>query len=263
MRQILIAGNWKMNGTRESVELLVSGLAKGMSEFTSAPTLPEMALFPPTLFIPHVAERLAKSPIRWGGQDLSEHAQGAYTGETSAIMLKCFDSTYVLVGHSERRQMFGDTDARTVAKVRIALEQGLIPVLCVGETKEERESEEAEAVVARQLHAVLDAFDSETLTPLVVAYEPVWAIGTGLTATPEEAQSMHQYIRETVAKNDAKLSDGLRILYGGSANAANATDLLSQPDIDGLLVGGASLDAESFISIYQQAVSVLSAVCEK
>lgn len=275
MRQQLIAGNWKMNGTRQSVADLVRALALGNTprpDFSASgtsrgafglrdlidgsPDAPELAVIPPAIFVPLVAEQLENTPIRWGGQDVSEHARGAYTGETAAGMLKEFGCTYVLVGHSERRQWFGDNDTRTLAKVRSALAHDLTPILCVGESRTEREEGRAESVVARQLGTVLAALDTAGLARLVVAYEPVWAIGTGLTATPTEAQAMHRFIRETVGKNNAKLSAELRILYGGSANATNATDLLSQADIDGLLVGGASLDAEAFLSIYQQAVAV-------
>lgn len=245
-----------MNGVRQGVsellEALVTELNSNRKAQSSSP-LAEIAVIPPAIFLPVVEEKLAGTPIRWGGQDISEHSKGAYTGEISGDMLKDFGCTYTLVGHSERRQSFGDTDARTMAKVKQALALWLTPILCVGEKLEEREQNQAEMVVARQLDAVISALDETELAKIVIAYEPVWAIGTGLTATPAQAQAMHHFIRATVAEKNAKLSAELRILYGGSANADNAATLLAEPDIDGLLVGGASLNAGAFMSICRQA----------
>jgi triosephosphate isomerase (TIM) len=192
---------------------------------------------------------LSGTAIAWGAQNLSQHAKGAFTGEVSATMLKDFGCSYVIVGHSERRAMFGDDDATVAAKFQAALAAGLTPILCVGETLDERHSGLTEQVVARQLDCVLDAAGVSAFANVVVAYEPVWAIGTGKTATPQEAQAVHQFIRERFAARDKTVAQKLTILYGGSVKAANAAQLLSLPDIDGGLIGGASLIAEEFVAI--------------
>lgn len=256
VRQVVIAGNWKMNGTRQGVSKLLDALVTELKTNRKAQpslSLAEIAVIPPAIFLPVVEQKLSGTDIRWGGQDISEHQKGAYTGEIAGSMLTDFGCTYTLVGHSERRQWFGDTDARTLLKVKQALALGLTPILCVGEMKAERENNQAEAFVARQLNVVISALDEAELAQIVVAYEPVWAIGTGLTAAPDQAQAMHLFIRATVAEKSAKLATELRILYGGSANTENAATLLAEPDIDGLLVGGASLDAGAFMSICRQA----------
>jgi triosephosphate isomerase len=196
---------------------------------------------------------LGSSAVAWGAQDVSAHAQGAYTGEVSAAMLADFACRYVIVGHSERRCLHGESDAQVVAKLKAALAGGLTPILCVGETLAEREGGQTEAVVSRQLDAVLEACGVEVLARSVLAYEPVWAIGTGRTATPAQAQEVHAVLRQRIAAAAADVAAGLRILYGGSVKAANASELFAQPDIDGGLVGGASLVAEEFLAIARAA----------
>jgi triosephosphate isomerase (TIM) len=209
----------------------------------------EMAVCVPFPYLQQAQETLKGSPMSWGAQDVSAHAQGAYTGEVCAGMLADFGCRYVIVGHSERRCLHGESDAQVVAKVSAAMGSGLIPVVCVGETLAEREGGQTEAVVSRQLDAVLRGCGVEVLSRAVLAYEPVWAIGTGRTATPGQAQQVHAFLRRRVAAADAEVAAGLRILYGGSVKAVNAGELFAQPDIDGGLVGGASLVADEFLSI--------------
>ena len=205
------------------------------------------------ILIPLVAEKLAGSAVAWGGQNLSVHKSGAYTGEISGPMLKDYGSTYVIVGHSERRTYYGETDALVAEKYGAAQAAGLIPILCVGETLQEREANQTEAVVARQMDAVLAKHGIASFKNAVIAYEPVWAIGTGKTATPQQAQDVHRFIRERIAAKDKVVADGVRILYGGSMKGSNAKELQSQPDIDGGLIGGASLQAEEFLMICRAA----------
>jgi len=245
MRQPLVAGNWKMNGSRESVEALLNGLKGGMGEVKVA----EAAVCAPFIYIPDVQEQLQDSAISWGGQDVSVHASGAYTGETACSMLTDFGCKYVIVGHSERRSYHQESDDLVAQKYSVARAAGLIPILCIGETLEEREKGITEEVVARQLDAVIEKEGVAALTDGVVAYEPVWAIGTGMTATPEQAQDVHAFIRGRVATHDAAVAEGLRILYGGSMKPGNAVELIAKPDIDGGLIGGAALKAEDFLGI--------------
>ena len=242
MRRPLIAGNWKMNGDPELAGSLINACKQAVRDHESV----DLAVFPPYTLLPLVATEAGGGRVRVGAQDLSPHQKGAYTGEVSASMIKATGATMVLIGHSERRQLFGETDAQVVAKCVAAQEQGIEPVLCVGETLQEREAGQAETVVARQLKAVLDVCAPENL---VVAYEPVWAIGTGQTATPLQAQQMHAFIREQVAARSTEVADSIRILYGGSVNAENAAQLFAERDIDGGLVGGASLKPTEFITI--------------
>ena len=248
MRTKFIAANWKMNGTKAEVADLVAGFKQGIDAKGY-----QVAVFAPFVFLPQLADSLAGSAIAWGGQNAHTAASGAYTGETSLGMLKEFGCRYVLVGHSERRTLFGDTDAVVADKVAAALEAGVTPVLCIGETLEEREQGITNDVCIRQLQVVLDRVGVEGFRKLVVAYEPVWAIGTGKTASPEQAQAVHADLRTWLAKADQDMASGLQILYGGSMKAANAPDLLSQPDIDGGLVGGASLNVDEFVGICQAA----------
>lgn len=245
MRRPLVAGNWKMNGSIESVRELLEGLKAGAGEVKNA----EMAVCPPAVFIPQVQEQLSGSVIAWGGQDLSVEASGAYTGEISASMLNDFACKYVIVGHSERRTYHGENDALVAKKYAAARAAGLVPILCIGETLEEREQGITEDVCARQLNAVIELEGVETLAGGVVAYEPVWAIGTGKTATPEQAQDVHAFIRGQVAGKSGEVAEGLRILYGGSMKPDNAKELIGKPDIDGGLIGGASLKAADFLGI--------------
>jgi triosephosphate isomerase len=243
MKKKLIAGNWKMNGGLAANEGLVRGLLAGL---VSAPSC-DIAVAVPALYLAQVQTLAAGSPIAVASQDVSAHASGAYTGEVAAGMLKEFDVRYALVGHSERRQYHGETDAVVAEKARQALAAGITPIVCVGETLQERESGQTEAVVKRQLAAVIHV-NGHCISEIVVAYEPVWAIGTGRTASPEQAQQVHAVLRAQLAAASAH-ADRVRLLYGGSMNASNAAELLAQPDIDGGLVGGASLKSEDFLKI--------------
>ncbi|RLJ36864.1 triose-phosphate isomerase [Acidovorax sp. 106] len=244
MKKKLIAGNWKMNGGLAANEGLVRGLLAGLA---SAPSCCDIAVAVPAPYLAQVQALTAGSPIAVASQDVSAHASGAYTGESAAGMLKEFDVRYALVGHSERRQYYGESDAVVAEKARQALAVGIVPIVCVGETLQERESGQTEAVVKRQLAAVIHV-NGHCISEIVVAYEPVWAIGTGRTASPEQAQQVHAVLRAQLAAASAH-ADRVRLLYGGSMNAANAAELLAQPDIDGGLVGGASLKSEDFLKI--------------
>ncbi len=245
MRQPLVAGNWKMNGSRSSIKTLLDGVKNGMGDVTTA----EVAVCCPHIFLGDVQQILEGSAIASGGQDISVHESGAYTGETSGGMLAEFGCKYVIIGHSERRTYHGETDALVAEKFSAARRAGLIPILCVGETLEDREGGITEEVVGRQLDAVISHCGIEMLGEGVIAYEPVWAIGTGKTATPEQAQDVHAFIRARVAAAGASVGESIQILYGGSMNAGNASELLAQTDIDGGLIGGASLKAPDFLAI--------------
>lgn len=249
MRRPVVAGNWKMNGTQVEAAALISGIEQGLGDVTHA----EILVCPPFVLIPVVAEWLSGSRIAWGGQNLSPHKSGAYTGEVSGAMLRDFGCSHVIVGHSERRALYGESDQVVAEKFRAAQGVGLAPILCVGETLAEREANETEAVVARQLDAVVKLAGIAALDHAIVAYEPVWAIGTGKTATPEQAQGVHAFIRARLAQISPTVAERLRILYGGSVKAANARQLFGQPDIDGGLIGGASLDAQEFLAICRAA----------
>ena len=242
MKKKLIAGNWKMNGSLAANEALVRALVAGMGQPAC-----DVAVAVPAPYLAQVAGIAAGSALALAAQDVSVHEMGAYTGETSAAMLRDFGARYVLVGHSERRQYHGETDAVVAAKAQRALAAGITPIVCVGETLEQREAGQTEAVVKRQLAAVIQA-NGHCISEIVVAYEPVWAIGTGRTATPEQAQAVHAVLRAQLAAATEQAAR-IPLLYGGSMNAANAAQLLAQPDIDGGLVGGASLKAEDFLQI--------------
>ena len=244
MRRKLVAGNWKMHGSLAENEALLSGVLAGLGSVKAG-----VAVCVPYPYLAQVQARLTGSAVAWGAQNLSQHGKGAFTGEVSAAMLKDFGCAYVIVGHSERRALYGESDEVVAEKFAAAQAAGLIPILCVGETLAERESGITEQVVARQLDAVIGKCGVDALAKAVVAYEPVWAIGTGKTATPEQAQAVHAFIRGRVFALDAAVADGLIIQYGGSMKAANAAELLSQPDIDGGLIGGAALVAEEFLAI--------------
>ena len=245
MRQPLIAGNWKMNGSRASVKELLDGIKNGMGSVAKA----EVAVCAPYIYVPDTQAQLAGTEIAWGGQNLSTEASGAFTGEIAASMLLDFGCKYVIVGHSERRTLYGEDDALVARKFGVALAAGLVPILCLGESLEEREQGVTEEVVARQLDAVIELEGVAALADAVIAYEPVWAIGTGKTATPEQAQVVHAFIRARVAQKDGGVAEGLRILYGGSMKPGNAVELLAKPDIDGGLIGGAALKADDFLGI--------------
>ena len=242
MNKQLIAGNWKMNGSLADNDALVRALLTGMDG-----TACQVAVCVPAPYLAQVQMLRSGSALELGAQDVSQHEKGAYTGEVSAAMLKEFGVRYAIVGHSERRQYHGETDALVAEKAKTALAAGITPIVCVGETLGERESGRTEDVVKRQMAAVIHA-NGHCISEIVVAYEPVWAIGTGKTATPEQAQQVHALLRAQLKAASAH-ADRIHILYGGSMNAANAGALLGQPDIDGGLVGGASLKAADFLQI--------------
>lgn len=245
MRRRLVAGNWKLNGTRAGVEALAGGIKAGLGSVGDT----EVAVCPTFVHLPRVAELLHGTPVAWGAQDLCDQDEGAYTGEVSGPMLAELGCTYVIVGHSERRNLYGEDDAVVARKFVAARRAGLQPILCVGELLEEREAGVTEQVVARQLTAVLDLAGVGELAHGVIAYEPVWAIGTGKTASPAQAQEVHAFIRGTIAARDGTIAGRLRLLYGGSVKGSNAAELFAMPDIDGGLIGGASLKAEEFLAI--------------
>lgn len=251
MRQPLVAGNWKMNGSRESVFELLKGIREGVKAATGV----EVVVCPPYVYIPEAQGQLHGSPVGLGGQDLSLHEQGAYTGEVSGSMLMDFGCRYVIVGHSERRSYHAETDQQVADKYKLALDAGLVPILCIGETLEQREQNATEDVVARQLNAVIAQCGVAALEDGVIAYEPVWAIGTGKTATPEQAQQVHGFIRGMIAQQDSAVAEKVQILYGGSMKPSNAAELISKPDIDGGLIGGAALNAADFLGICKAASS--------
>jgi triosephosphate isomerase len=245
VRTTLVAGNWKMNGDSAASRKLVEGILAGLSADAAA----EVLVCPPFPYLAAVGVELRGTPIALGAQNVSEHGAGAYTGEVSAGMLVDLGCSYVIVGHSERRSLYGETNGQVAAKAAAALGAGLVPVICVGETLAEREAGRTETVVSEQLDAVIAACGAEGLARSVLAYEPVWAIGTGRVATPEQAQDVHAHIRQQVAATDETVAAGLRILYGGSMKGENAPGLLAMPDIDGGLIGGASLKAGDFLAI--------------
>lgn len=246
MRQALVAGNWKMNGSRASVEALLARLVGA-----TLPARVDVAVCPTYVHLPQALGLCKGSPVAVGAQDCSHMQSGAYTGEVSADMLVDQGCRWVILGHSERRQYHDESDDLVAAKLSSAVQAGLLPIVCVGETREQREAGEAESVVGTQLQGALA--DQTDLSKLVVAYEPVWAIGTGLTATPEQAQDMHAFIRAQLGGLAGVDADATRILYGGSVKAGNAAELFGRPDIDGALVGGASLVAEDFLAIIHAA----------
>jgi triosephosphate isomerase len=245
MRKPLVAGNWKMHGSRADNATLLRALLDLMQPQAAA----EVMVCPPFVYLQETGRLLKDSDVALGAQSLCAEAQGAFTGEVSGTMLRDVGCRYVLVGHSERRQLYGENDALVARKFVAAQASGLVPVLCIGETLEEREGGRTTEVVARQLDAVLTVSRVSAFGQAVIAYEPVWAIGTGRTATPEQAQEVHGMIRSRVAALDAKIGASVRILYGGSVKASNARELFSMADIDGGLVGGASLKADEFAQI--------------
>ncbi len=245
MRQTLVAGNWKLNGSLESIKQLVAGILAGAGDTGNT----QIAVCPPFVYIPLVSNLVADSKVALGSQDVSDQTSGAFTGEVSGPMLNDFKCTYAIVGHSERRALYGEDDAFTARKFAAARGVGLTPILCVGETLEEREQGITEAVVARQLDAVIELEGIESLGDAVIAYEPVWAIGTGKTASPQQAQDVHAFIRGKLAGLNQAIADKVQILYGGSVKGSNAEELFAMDDIDGGLIGGASLDAGDFLAI--------------
>ena len=250
MRRNVVIGNWKMNGSVASVTTLVKTIiARGLGERA------DCFLCPSFVHVTLVCDLLnnASSEIKLGAQDLSDQAGGAFTGEVPGPMLSELGAGLVLVGHSERRQGLNETDHLVSSKYKAARAAGLTPVLCVGETQAERKNGDTEKIVGRQLRVVVEECGLELMKGSIVAYEPIWAIGTGITAAPEQAQSVHAFLRETLRECSPALADETRIIYGGSVKADNATQLFEQKDIDGALIGGASLDAEQFLSIWESA----------
>lgn len=245
-RQYLVAGNWKMNGSLETNRSLITGIASQRTHCANV----EVLVCPPAVYLAQVRELIDGHPINLGGQNVADQDKtGAFTGETHAAMLREMGCTYVIVGHSERRALYGETDAVVAAKFGVAQVAGLVPVLCLGETLEERDRDQTETALARQLGAVLDRVGVGAFARAVIAYEPVWAIGTGRTASAGQAQAAHAFIRGLLAARDAKIAGSVRILYGGSVKPDNAAELFSGQDVDGGLIGGASLKSGDFMAI--------------
>jgi len=250
MRKPFVAGNWKMHGSKASIKELITGLNQLADKVGEA----QVAICPPAIYIDYANNCLSASNIAMGAQNLcTEPKQGAFTGEVSAQMILDMGCKYVIVGHSERRAYYGETDNVVAEKVAVALQSGLIPILCVGETLEEREADQVEAVISTQLNAILERVGIQAFETIVIAYEPIWAIGTGKTASSAQAQEVHAFIRGQLAKRDESVAQKTIIQYGGSVKPNNAAELFSQPDIDGGLIGGASLNAADFMSICEVA----------
>lgn len=250
MRRKLVVGNWKMHGSLAQNKALITDITSGLRPLSGA----DFAVCVPAPYLFQAQSLLQGTNVAWGGQNISQHEYGAYTGGISARMLTDFGCAYVLIGHSERRVLIHETNTSAAASFGMALQAGLTPIFCVGETLEERESGVSEAVVASQMIAILNKLGLEVLSKAVqlravIAYEPSWAIGTGKTATPDQAQAMHTFIRRQIAVRDADVANRVRILYGGSVNPSNASQLLAMPDIDGGLIGRCSLNADEFIEI--------------
>ncbi|MCD6025998.1 MAG: triose-phosphate isomerase [Solimicrobium sp.] len=251
----LIAGNWKMHGRLVANTFLLSELKSGIQNLgldinsKSCVAKVDVAVCIPFPYLAQAQSELQSSSVRWGAQDVSMQAEGAYTGEVSAAMLNDFSCAYAIVGHSERRQYHAESDTMVGEKARRLLDAGIIPIVCVGETLQQRKDNLTEVTVARQLNSVLSAIEDSALSKIVVAYEPIWAIGTGVTATPEMAQQVHAFLREQLIVKNAELAEQVKILYGGSMKPDNAASLLSMKDIDGGLIGGASLKSADFLSI--------------
>jgi len=246
MRQSIVMGNWKMNGSRSKGIELANAIIAGLSDGDKG-----IAVCVPTVYLSDIENVVKNTPLALGGQNVADHESGAYTGETSAFMLKETGCSYALVGHSERRSYYGDTNESVAARFCQAQKEGITPVLCIGETLEERESDTTFAVIDKQLSAVIDMAGVDALANSVIAYEPVWAIGTGKTASDEQAQEVHKYIREQIAAKSQAIAENVQIVYGGSVKPGNAKAIFAMPDIDGGLIGGASLDAASFLAIYK------------
>lgn len=245
-RSSLVVGNWKMNGSREFCETLLDGIGAGLAAVAEDV---EVAVCPPFVYLPIVSERCAETRIVPGAQDVSAEEQGAFTGEVAGNMLADLGARFVIVGHSERRELYGESDALVAGKFVAVQQNGMTPILCVGESLQQRQQEITEQVVLTQLDAVIERAGVEAFSKAIIAYEPIWAIGTGETASPEQAQQVHALIRQHMAEKDGSVAAALRILYGGSVKGSNAAELFAQPDIDGGLVGGASLEAEQFVAI--------------
>ncbi|WP_019141356.1 triose-phosphate isomerase [Noviherbaspirillum massiliense] len=250
MRRKLIAGNWKMNGSLAANAALLNGIK---AELAGQSVACGVAVCAPAPYLAQCQSELSGTTVNWGAQDLSVHESGAYTGEVSGAMLRDFGCVYVIVGHSERRTYHAESEQLVAQKTVRALQCGLTPIVCVGESLSEREAGQTDVVIGRQIGAVLAAIESADLAKIVIAYEPVWAIGTGKTATPEMAQQVHQALRVRLREKNSQAAALVQILYGGSMKPDNAKDLLAMPDIDGGLIGGASLKAEDFLAIVRAA----------
>jgi triosephosphate isomerase (TIM) len=244
MRRKIVAGNWKMHGTRAESAALIDAIVGGLGDEAI-----QCVLCPPFVYLHDAWRMLRSGAVALGAQNVCAETHGAFTGEVSAAMLKDVGCEYVLVGHSERRSLYGESNSLVARKFAAALSRGLVPILCVGEQLAEREEGRTHAVLGAQLDAVIDLCGAQSFAGAVLAYEPVWAIGTGRTATPEQAQETHRFIRQQLGSRDAKIAADLRILYGGSVKAGNARDLFAMPDVDGGLIGGASLKADEFLAI--------------
>lgn len=253
-RRKLVVGNWKMHGDLSSNQRLLADIVKGLSEFNRA----DYVICPPTPYLFQARELLTDSRIAWGGQNVNQFEKGAFTGAVAAHMLTDLGCTYVLLGHSERRVLFHETNLTAAARFDASIKAGLTPILCVGETLAEHDAGLTEVIVASQMDAVMATLSDENFSVamqvnMVFAYEPVWAVGTGKTATPEQAQAVHEFIRNRIARRNSEAADHVRIIYGGSIKANNAKKLFAMPDVDGGLIGGASLSAEEFIAICKAA----------
>lgn len=249
MRKPLVMGNWKLNGSIDMAKNLVAGLRNELSTDVAC----DIAVAPPSVYLDFVKHQLGGSNIILGAQDVGINLSGAYTGEVSATMLKEIGVTHVIIGHSERRTYHNESDEFIAKKFAVLKETGLVPVLCIGETEAENEAGQTQAVCSRQIDAVINALGVQAFNNAVIAYEPIWAIGTGKSATPAQAQAIHKFIRDHIAKQDANVAKQVIIQYGGSVNDKNAAELFTQPDIDGALVGGASLKADAFAVIVKAA----------
>lgn len=251
MRHPLVMGNWKLNGSTKMVKELIENLRNELNSVTGC----DVAIAPPALYLAQAQQALAGSKIVLGAQDVDVNLSGAFTGDTSAEMLKDIGAKYIIIGHSERRTYHQESDEYIARKFAVLKSQGLIPVLCIGESEEENSAGKTEQVCARQIDAVLNSLGAGAFENSVIAYEPIWAIGTGKSATPAQAQEVHKFIRDHIAKQDRAIAEQVIIQYGGSVNANNAAELFSQPDIDGALVGGASLKADAFAAIVNAAAA--------
>jgi len=252
MRNFLVAGNWKMNGSFAANTALIEGIQAGMPDSDTV----DLMICPPFPYLAAAAEMVAGSRVKLGAQTVSEHESGAFTGETSPSMLRDVGCEFVLVGHSERRALYGESSAAVAAKYVAAQGAGLVPVLCLGESLEEREAGDTEKVIDGQLNAVISVAGVGSFANAVIAYEPVWAIGTGKTASPDQAQEVHAHIRQVVSEQDETIAASVQILYGGSVKGDNAAGLFGMPDIDGGLIGGASLKSDDFLAIATAAASI-------
>jgi triosephosphate isomerase (TIM) len=248
MRKQFVIGNWKMHGSKASVKALLMALKLSEKQHPDV----KMVVCPPYIFLQQVQDLLQQSPIAWAGQNMAAEKQGAYTGEISASMLLEFGCHYVLLGHSERRAYYAETNEQIAKKFKLALELGIVPILCIGETLAQRQADQTQSVLTSQLKPILDLEGRSS--PWLLAYEPVWAIGTGVSASPEQAQEVHQFLRQQISVSHSDLAQKLPILYGGSVKPDNARALFQMPDIDGGLIGGASLHAQGFLNIYEDCV---------